>query len=202
MGLVKFILESLLENNIEDLSYFISEEKIKDLNNYIDNIEKTPKITFEEALNFLFKKTKEDRFLKFTQEGNFGSWEEILLTEIIGGHVIVSDFPILEVPFYHDIKKDSTPQVAINADFIWSGYREYLGSGQRIGEVKDLEYKANIFNLPKDDYKPYLDSRELKNYSKTSGFGLGWERFLQGLLEMPFIWSIAHFPRGDQELIP
>ncbi len=202
LGLVKYILKSLLSKNIEDLSYFLSNQKIEMLSEYSNNIDKTPNISFKEALNLLFEQTKDDRFLKFTQEDNFGAWEEILLTEIIGGHVIVSEFPLLEVPFYHDIKKGSNPKVAINSDFIWSGYREYLGSGQRIGGVEDLKYKAKIFNLPKNDYRPYLQSRELENYTQTSGFGLGWERFLQGLLEMPFIWSVSHFPRGHKKLIP
>ncbi|MFH1889787.1 MAG: amino acid--tRNA ligase-related protein, partial [Nanoarchaeota archaeon] len=110
--------------------------------------------------------------------------------------------PLLEVPFYHAVIDEKKPLVANNADIIWPGYRETIGSGHRVRTIKELKEKAKIFNLPKEDYKPYLQSRELNNYVETSGFGVGWERLLQGLLEMPFIWSACQFPRVDGSLKP
>ena len=114
----------------------------------------------------------------------------------------IKEFPLLEVPFYHAVIDGSNPKVANNLDIIWPGYREFIGSGHRVRSIAELESKAEIFNLPRDDYKPYLQSRRFKNYKETSGFGLGWERFLQGLLEMPFIWSAMQFPRVDKTLKP
>ncbi|MDO8656116.1 MAG: amino acid--tRNA ligase-related protein, partial [Nanoarchaeota archaeon] len=87
-------------------------------------------------------------------------------------------------------------------DFIWPGYREIIGSGHRVRSTVELEEKAKIFNLPREDYEPYLQTRRLPGYKETSGFGLGWERLVQGLLEMPFIWSAAQFPRVDKTLKP
>ena len=60
--------------------------------------------------------------------------------------------------------------------------------------------RGEFFNLPIEDYMPYLHSRKIDKYSPTSGFGLGWERILHGLLEMPFIWSASQFPRIDSTL--
>mgnify|MGYP001610059883 FL=1 len=133
---------------------------------------------------------------------NFGFWEEVKLTEIFKNMVIIKEFPFLEVPFYHAVVNNKEPKVANNADFIWPGYREILGSGHRVRTEKELKEKAKIFNLPKEDYAPYLQTRKLDKYKPTSGFGLGWERILQGLLEMPFIWSAVHFPRIDKTLRP
>ena len=116
--------------------------------------------------------------------------------------VLIREFPLLEVPFYHAMLDGKIPKVADNSDIIWPGYKETIGSGHRVRSEKELREKSEIFNLPKEDYKPYLQTRKLNNYKETSGFGLGWERMLHGLLEMPFIWSANQFPRVDGTLKP
>lgn len=198
--MIKKIISDLLEYNLEDLEVFLDSEDIKSLNDII-NQDTLKIITFKEALNSLYEDTKEEKYLKFTQE-HFGSWEEIRLTEIYDSMIGIREFPLLEVPFYHSEIKGSNPKVADNLDIIWPGYREILGSGQRIKSIEELEGKARIFELPKEDYLPYLNSRKYKNYLSTSGFGLGWERMLQGLLKLPFIWSGSQFPRVDKTLKP
>ncbi len=201
LGLIKRIIDDLLKNNREDLDYFLEEEKINELQKLSLNIFNIPKINYEKALELLYKETNEEKYKEFTLK-NFGAWEEVKLTEILGNMVIIKEFPLLEVPFYHSILDEKNPKVANNADFIWPGYREILGSGHRVRSEKELNDKASIFNLPKEDYKPYLQTREIKEYKETSGFGLGWERLLQGILEMPFIWSASQFPRIDKTLNP
>jgi len=201
LNLIKKIIKDLLEKNKEDLAYFLSKEKLIELEKFSENILEIPKITFREALDLLYKETKDKKYKIFTLK-NFNSWEEVKLTEILGNMVLLREFPLLEVPFYHAMVDGKNPKVANNSDIIWPGYRETIGSGHRVRSEKELEEKSNIFNLPKEDYEPYLQTRKLKNYQKTSGFGLGWERLLQGLLEMPFIWSANQFPRVDGTLKP
>jgi aspartyl/asparaginyl-tRNA synthetase len=48
-----------------------------------------------------------------------------------------------------------------------------------------------------EDYEPYINLRELPNYKTTCGFGLGWQRYTQWLLKMPFIWQMSHIPRSE-----
>jgi len=201
LNLVKKIIKDLLEKNKEDLAYFLSEEKLKKLDEFANEILKIPKITFKEALELLYKETGDEKYNEFTLK-HFGSWEEIKITEILGNMVLIKEYPLLEVPFYHAMVEGKNPKVADNSDIIWPGYRETIGSGHRVRSEKELEEKSEIFNLPKEDYKPYLQTRQLNNYKETSGFGLGWERMLQGLLEMPFIWSASQFPRVDGTLKP
>ena len=201
-NLVKKIILDLLKYNSSDLAYFLKEKKLYELEEMANKLDKVPMLKFSEVLEILYKETKNERYKKFTQNGTFGSWEEVLLTEVLKNMVIVTEFPLLEVPFYHDVVDGSEPKTANNADFIWPGYREFLGSGQRVRDTNALEEKARIFDLPRNDYRPYLQSRELSGYTITSGFGLGWERLLHGLLDMPNIWSAVQFPRGHVELIP
>jgi len=201
LGLIAKILKDLLNKNRKDLAYFLTDGKLKELNKLANNIYKIPQITFKEALDILYKETKNKKYKDFTLK-HFGSWEEIKLTEIFGTMVMIKEFPLLEVPFYHAAIDNKKPLVANNSDIIWPGYREIMGGGHRVRSEKELTEKSEIFNLPKEDYKPYLQTRQLKNYKTSSGFGLGWERLLQGLLEMPFIWSANQFPRVDKTLKP
>lgn len=201
LGLIKRITIDLLKKNKEDLAYFLTEEKLDELDKFSKDILNIPRITFREALDLLYKETGDKKYKDFTLK-YFGSWEEVKITEILGNMVLIREFPLLEVPFYHAVVDGKEPKVANNSDIIWPGYRETIGSGHRVRSEKELEEKSEIFNLPKEDYKPYLQTRKLKNYKETSGFGIGWERMLQGLLEMPFIWSASQFPRVDGTLKP
>ncbi len=201
LGLVKKIIKDLLIKDKESLAYFLSKEKLEELGKFAGEILNIPKITFREALGLLYKETGDEKYKEFTLK-HFGSWEEIKITELLGNMVLIKEFPLLEVPFYHAMLDGKNPKVADNSDIIWPGYREIIGSGHRVRSEKELEEKSEIFNLPKEDYKPYLQTRQINNYKETSGFGLGWERMLQGLLEMPFIWSANQFPRVDGTLKP
>jgi len=201
LGLIRKILFDLLKKNKEDLSFFLENKKINKLSHFAKNIYKVPRLTFKEVLGLLYEETRNKKYKDFTLK-NFGFWEEVKITEIMKNMVIIKEFPLLEVPFYHARIDGKIPAVADNADFIWPGYREVVGSGHRVRSIKELTEKAKIFNLPKKDYEPYLASRKTENYRETSGFGLGWERLLQGLLEMPTIWSLSHFPRIDKTIKP
>ncbi|MCX6749093.1 MAG: asparagine--tRNA ligase [Candidatus Pacearchaeota archaeon] len=201
LNLIKKIITDLLEKNRKDMAYFLDEEKLKELKNFADNIHNVPRRTFKEVLELLYNDTGNEKYKEFTLK-NFGSWEEIKITEILGNMVVIREFPLLEVPFYHALVDGKEPKVASNSDFIWPSYRETVGSGHRVRSKEELNKKADIFQLPKEDYSPYLQTRELNNYRETSGFGLGWERLLQGLLETPFIWSACQFPRVDITLKP
>ncbi|MDA3856152.1 MAG: asparagine--tRNA ligase [Candidatus Woesearchaeota archaeon] len=198
--LIKKIIQDLLEYNLKDLEVFLSDDDIKELND-MANKENMKIITFKEALNSLYEDTRDKKYKEFTLK-HFGSWEEVRITEIYGSLVGIREFPLLEVPFYHALVDDSNPKVADCLDIIWPGYREILGSGHRVRNIEELEEKSKIFNLPREDYKPYLQSRQFDKYKTSSGFGLGWERLVQGVLKMPFIWTASQFPRVDKTLKP
>lgn len=201
LNLLNKIIIDLLNKNKIDLAYFLSNEKLIELRKFAENLLNVPRISFEEALKRLYEETGNEKYKEFSLK-NFGAWEEIKLTELFGSMVILKEFPLLEVPFYHAVVDGKEPFVANNSDFIWPGYRETIGSGHRVRSEEELNKKADIFNLPKSDYAPYLQTRKLNNYVTTSGFGLGWERMLHGLLEMPFIWSACQFPRINTTLKP
>jgi len=202
LGLIQNIIRDLLRKNKKDLLYFLTDNKVKKLSMLAEEIFDTPKITLKEALELLYKETKDEKYKEFTLK-NFGTWEEVKLTEILGNNIVsVREYPLLEESFYHAEVDKKDPKVANNTDIIWPGYKEIIGSGCRVRNIEELKNKVDIFNLPVEDYIPYIQARKLKDYKQTSGFGLGWERLLHGLLEMPFIWSAVYFPRIDGTLKP
>lgn len=194
-SLMDYILKFLIKNNEENLSFFL---ETKDLNKLSNGIKKNiHKVSLFEILEVLFKETKDEKYKDFSVK-NFGSFEEILITQIYGGSVLAVNYPMLEIPFYHKIakKKVNGVPVAENADLILEGFRETVGSGVRVTNAKALAEKARIFNLPPNDYDPYLKTRQFKNYKPSAGFGLGWQRFTQWLLKLPYIWEATPTPRA------
>jgi len=198
LNFLEYLIQEMLRYNEEDVAFFVKD--LKGLASLTDE-SNVCQITFIDALNALYEDTGEEKYKSFTMK-YFGFWEEVRLTQICGGLVIVKEFPSLEIPFYHAPIDHKEPAVCNNADIILPGYRETVGSGHRVRSLSELEEKASIFHLPYDDYEPYIQSRTMTGYVPTSGFGLGWERFLQGVLELPFIWSGVQFPRAHSTLKP
>lgn len=196
MGLMRYIVLHLLEHNLDNLLHFLTQSEIDDLRQTFAE-ENIARLTFKEALDILYRDTNDSVYKEFSMK-HFGAWEEIRLTEILGKHVIVTEFPMLQIPFYHNSKKRNEDGVALaeNADLILYGYRETVGSGTRISDPEALLQKAKQFNLPEEDYAPYLKTRDYEHYKETSGFGLGWQRLTQWLLKLPVIWEASHIPRG------
>lgn len=194
MGLFEYIMQYIFDNNMDDLRVFLDEQQIKEKQ---DIIKKWPiRIKFTDALNLLYNETKDDKYKEFTMK-NFWSWEEIKLTELLWWNVIVENFPMLQIPFYHAIAEEKVNGVPVarNADFILYGYRETIGSWERIVDKETLLKKADIFNLPKADYLPYVISRDFATYKQTSWFGMGWQRLMQWITNQPYIYEATIIPR-------
>ncbi len=197
--LFKFIIGYVMEHNQEDLQFFLTDEQLQEKKDIINK--NMVRLSLREALNLLYDDTKDEVYKEFSLK-NFGSWEEIRLGEILRGNYIVHSFPMLQIPFYHDVADEEIEghPLAKNADMILHGYREVIGSGQRIRNKEVLLQKANIFNLPQEDYLPYLSSRDGINYATTSGFGVGRQRLMHWLTNQPMITHATIFPRTH--LIP
>ena len=199
LWLYNYIFNYLVENNSEDLLFFLSEEKLK---NKIYLTKKWPeRITFKKALDLLYENTNNEHYKEFTLK-YFWTREEIKLTEILWTNVIVEKYPMLQIPFYHAIAEEEYEWVPLakNADFILYSYRETIWSWERIKNKNVLMEKAEIFNLPKEYYLPYLQSRDYDDYTTTSWFGMGWQRLTHWLTDQPYIYEATIFPRTH--LIP
>lgn len=199
MRLFESIFEYLVTYNKKDLLFFLSSETLEQKR---ELVKKWPiRLSFKEALHLLYEFTKDEKYKKFTLK-HFWTREEIKLTEILNANVIVEKYPMLQIPFYHAVAEETVEGVPLakNADFILYSYRETIWAGERIKDKQVLLKKAEIFNLPKEDYLPYLQTRDFTDYETTSWFGMWWQRLTHWLLDQPYIYEATIFPRTH--LIP
>lgn len=195
---VQFLVQSLVKNVPHDLKVFLKENHIESLDSF-SRIKKFEKIKFVDAFKLMYNKTGDPKY-KVPTLRKFGAYEEVLLTEIIDGPVFVTEYIEEEVAFYH-AKVSPKSKFVRNADFLFPGYGEFIGSGERVHTRKETIEKAKHFKLNMKDYKPYIDSRASK-IKIHSGWGMGLERFIQAILKLPFIWEAKPFPRVDNQYHP
>lgn len=202
MGLLRYITKTIVERNKADLAFYLTEEEIRALEDAFSP-SAVHQMTLRRAFELLYKDTKDPAYKELSLK-HLGAWEEIRLTELVDGHVLLTEFPLLQIPFYHEQTPNSSKgePLAQNADLILRGYRETVGGGARIIKKEILLKKAEVFHLPKGDYDPYLSMRDIPHYTPTAGFGMGWQRYVHWLLKLPTIWDACHIPRGHLTPIP
>lgn len=192
---IKFIVKYLITHYKNELSCFTSQNDLRDLKRMI-RLQSFQKITFNDAFKLLFEKTKNEKY-KTVSIRNFGAYEEVLLLEILGNKpTFVTHYIGDEVAFYH-APDPLNPRLVLNADFLFPGYGELIGCGERVHNAEDTRKKAIHFALPLEDYQPYIESRGSQP-TVHSGWGMGIERFLQCILRAPYIWDVKVFPRVDK----
>lgn len=197
-GLVTRIVRAVLETRDPDLLTFIEGQESR-LSSIVGDW--TP-LRFPDAMRMLAEDTGD---MSYGDSGldRFGAWEEVRLTQLVGGTLALSGFPVAQVPFYHDSRRDpsSNQDLTESTDIIFPGFREVIGSGRRIADPQALREKALRFNLPLSDYEPYIQSRD-HGGGATAGFGMGWQRLTQWILGVPYIWLATLFPRTHLEPVP
>ncbi|MCE4610376.1 MAG: hypothetical protein F7B17_00190 [Desulfurococcales archaeon] len=234
MGLIRHLVKRILEEAEDDVLYYVDRDYVEEVEYMASN---PKRVRLAEALYDLYNFTGNRKYREFTSR-HLGSWEELKLTQIYETFVVLKEYPYFETFFYQTYRDPVGPDtvdlefrvggeslrvkakayngvpVADNADIIWPGYREVVGSGHRVRTAVETEYRIRrflgllLYGDPKKGsirdpdidritelYRPYIEIRSLRGYRETSGFGLGWERFLQGLLKLPSITLATPFPR-------
>jgi asparaginyl-tRNA synthetase len=200
LNMVRSVVKRLVSKNLSDLSFFLLDEDTEQLKKMTGGRFGT-ELTFEQAMDMLHTSTRNRKYTRLTTK-NFGAWEEVKLTSELDDMAIVTQFPFDEGAFYQARIKRGEIEVGDNADFIWPYFREIAGSTHRARSFRELSAAIKRFNLPMEDYSQYLETRRSRDCVETSGFGLGWERFVQALLKMPYVQSVTPFPRVEYALLP
>ena len=81
------------------------------------------------------------------------------------------------------------------------GYGEIIGGGQREDDLRALEAKIEVHDLPTEAFQWYLDLRKYGTVPH-SGFGLGVERTVAWICGIPHIRETVPFPRLMHRLYP
>ncbi|MFH0244584.1 amino acid--tRNA ligase-related protein [Streptomyces sp. HK10] len=148
-----------------------------------------PRITFDEAADLL---NADPRYVKEMFPGcrSLTRAGEQVLMERFGGYVWVTHPDHLSVPFYQAFDASDRTK-ALSADLLF-GIGETVGSGERHADGTSLREALDLHEVSADSYEWYTIMKE-RHPLRTSGFGLGIERFL--------LWATKHDDIRDLALL-
>lgn len=125
---------------------------------------------------------------------------EVMLMRKLGAAVWVTHFDRLSVPFYqacdpHDSSK------ALAADLLL-GLGEVVGAGERHSTDSELAVALEMHQIDPKEYEWYIAMKRRKPL-RTSGFGLGIERFLAWAFQVDDVRLLELLPRvNGLKLVP
>lgn len=152
-----------------------------------------PRISYDEAVERI-NELGADEDVSIEWGEDFGAPQETLLSAQYDKPVFVHHYPTAVKAFYMAQEPDR-PEVCRSVDLLApEGYGEIIGGGERSGDPEFLRQQIKEHNLPRDAYRWYL---ELRQYGGVphSGFGLGIERTVCWICNLPHIRESIAFPR-------
>ena len=182
--LVFFILQYVLEKALEDL---------KTLSVNVESLKKItlpfPRIHYQEAVEIVLKQNP-----NFQKGSDFGGADETILGSAFEKPVFVHHYPSQTKAFY--MKKDPKDNsYSLSCDLLApKGYGELVGGGQREDQIELLRKAIHHHQLDERDFSWYLDLRKYGTFVH-SGFGLGIERLVCWICELPHVREAIPFPR-------
>jgi asparaginyl-tRNA synthetase len=152
-----------------------------------------PRISYDDAVEMINELgTEEGVSIEWGED--FGAPQETLLSEQFNRPVFVHHYPT-DVKAFYMAQEPGRPEVCKSVDLLApEGYGEIIGGGERSGDPDFLEAQIERHNLPRDAYSWYLDLRRYGGVPH-SGFGLGIERTVCWICNLPHIRESIAFPR-------
>ncbi len=191
---LQYLVQHALEKNSEDLQLFANFID-KQLFSKLEQVVQKPfqRISYTEAIDLLQQSGKNFEFPPVWGTDLQAEHERYLCEEIFAQPVFVTDYPKNIKPFYMRLNDDNRTVAAM--DLLLPGIGEIIGGSQREERYDILVSRMHEMNLSVDEYSWYLD---LRRYGSVvhSGFGLGFERFLQYVTSMKNIREVIPFPRS------
>lgn len=187
---LRHLCEKILQYNEEDILAIAGETK--HITQFIERIH-IPRVTMAEAIALLDMEAPRQQLYTVDPEFGFRNITpagEALLMQKFGGMVWLTTFDHLSVPFYQAF--DESRVCARNADLLF-GIGEVVGAGERHATAKETRQALHLHMVEEDEYLWYLRMKE-KAPLKTSGFGMGIERFL--------LWVLQHDDIRDCQVLP
>ncbi|HKI87455.1 MAG TPA: asparagine--tRNA ligase [Draconibacterium sp.] len=206
---LKSLIKYALENCIDDLQFLASRLKEEEKNKpqdqrSMDLIEKLQfvlnnnfiRITYTEAIDIL-KNSKPYKKKKFQFPVDWGvdlqsEHERYLVEKHFKCPVILTNYPKDIKAFY--MKQNDDGKTVGAMDVLFPQIGEIIGGSQREENLEKLETRMKDMNIPLEEMWWYLDTRRFGSVVH-SGFGLGFERFVQFVTGMGNIRDVIPFAR-------
>lgn len=195
-GMIKYIINYVLENAPEEMNFF-DQYVSKGVLNRVQTVANSTfkRITYTEAIDILLTANK-----KFENKVEWGidlstEHERYLTDEVFKSPVFVTDYPKDIKAFYMRVNDDQKTVAAM--DLLVPGVGELIGGSQREERLDILEKRMEEIGVPTEDLNWYLDLRRYGGVTH-SGFGLGFERMVMYLTGVENIRDVIPFPRNPK----
>ena len=200
MDLAEDFLKSLarvaLSDCAEDLAFF--DQRIQ--NGLLDMLAKMiaspfARMTYTDAVKELEKTPGAFEFKPYWGCDLQSEHEKFLTEKVVGGPLIVTDYPKEIKSFYMKLNDDGKTVRAM--DVLVPRFGEIIGGSEREERLDFIEKRIEELGLRKETYGWYLDLRRFGT-TPHSGFGLGFERLMLYVTGMANIRDVIPFPRAPK----
>jgi len=190
---LKFIFKAVLENNLDDMSFFnsfVDKQAIARLEGFDKG--SFERVNYAEALEILKKSGKSFEYAVKWGLDLHTEHERYLTEHYFKKPIVVMNYPEEIKPFYMRLNDDEKTVAAL--DVLVPGIGEIMGGSQREERLDYLENRMRLHNLNPDDYRWYTD---LRRYGTVphSGFGAGFERLVSYVTGLSNVRDVIPFPR-------
>lgn len=194
---IKYLIRFVMKNCKDEMSFLnkISKNELSEkLLSVIEN--QFEKIEYKEAIKLL-KEHQAQNKVNFENKNIFfgmdlnSEHEKYICEKIYKKPVFVYNFPAEIKSFYMKLNNDGT--TVASCDLLMPGVGEIVGGSQREDDYNKLYKKCLKLNMNVEDLNWYLNLRKC-GYFKSSGFGLGFERFLMYITNTENIRDVIPFP--------
>ena len=197
--MVKFVTKYVLEHAKEEMAFFdkfVEKGLLEKLDKLIHST--FNRVKHEEAIDILLKANHKFENKPVQGQDLAKEHERYLTEKVFNGPVFVTDWPKDIKAFYMRLNDDQKTVAAV--DLLVPGSGELVGGSQREERLDYLIKRMEEMDVPAKDLEWYLDLRRYGGV-KTSGFGLGFERFLIYITGVENIRDVIPFPRTPKNIL-
>jgi asparaginyl-tRNA synthetase len=193
---IQYLVKVALSDCAEDLAFFdtrIQSGLLEDLAKVANS--SFARMTYTEAVKELLKSGQTFEFTPFWGCDLQSEHEKFLTEKVIGGPLVVTDYPKEIKAFY--MKQNDDGKTVAAMDVLVPRFGEIIGGSEREWRLELLEKRIEELGLPKESYWWYLDLRRFGS-TPHAGFGLGFERLLLYVTGIANIRDIIPYPRAPK----
>ncbi len=192
--LLKYLIKKILNENNLELKFLETFYKKDIINNFKKILNtKFNKMTYTDAIKKLNKEF--DKNIKFGDD--LSTENEKYLSKSVNGPIFIYDYP-KEIKSFYMYQNDDKKTVR-GFDLLIPEIGELIGGSQREDRVDLLIENAKLKNINVDELEWYISLRKY-GYSKSSGFGIGFERLVMFFTGVENIRDSIPFPRTPGKL--
>jgi len=194
---IQHLVRTALSDCSEDLAFF--DARIQP--GLIDSLGKVAKgsfsrMTYTDAVTELLKHKDVFEFQPYWGCDLQSEHEKFLTEKVVGGPLVVTDYPREIKAFY--MKQNDDGKTVAAMDVLVPRFGEIIGGSEREWRLDFLEKRIAEAGLRKESYSWYLDLRRFGS-TPHAGFGLGFERLLLYITGMTNIRDVIPFPRAPRQ---